>query len=206
MSTTQHAPSNGAGRPTGPLAVIPARLWDVATPLVHQVLRTPGLGPARGMQAALARLAEAGWDLGRATTRYTTLIARVWADVAVDLLSDTPSLAVDPATALDPRRLLEHVYEVAERHFAEAFTTTEYIDAQAELGATTMAYRVAEQPIAQALLTLVHAASLADVDAAHRNVQDLRRTVRELRRRVRTLEREVAASRTDDAGEGTDRG
>jgi len=206
MSTTQHAPSNGSGRPTGPLAAIPARLWDVATPLVHQVLRTPGLGPARGMQAALARLAETGWDLGRATTRYTALIARVWADVAVDLLSDTPSLAVDPATALDPRRLLEHVYAVAERHFAEAFTTTEYIDAQAEIGAATMAYRVAEQPIAQALLTLVHAASLADVDAAHRNVQDLRRTVRELRRRVRTLEREVAATRTDDAGEGTDRG
>ena len=206
MSTARQTVSNGSRRPTGPLALMPTCLWDVATPLVHQVLRTPGLGPARGMQAALARLAEAGWDLGRATTRYTTLIARVWADVAVELLSGMPSLATDPATVLDPRRLLEHVYEVAERHFVAAFTTAEYIDAQAELGATGMAYRVAEQPIAQALLTLVHAASLADVDAAHRNVRDLRRTVRELRRRVRTLEREVTASRADEDGEGTGRG
>lgn len=200
MTTSQQVRANGSRRPGGPLAAMPTRLWDIATPLVHQVLRTPGLGPARGIQACMAELAEAAWDLGRAGTRYSTLVTRVWADVAVDLVSDVPSLAADPATALDPRRLLEHFYAVAERHFSEAFSTAAYIDAQAELGASTMAYRVAEQPIAQALLTLVHAASLADVDAAHRNAQDLRRTVRELRRRVRALEREVAAARTDTRG------
>lgn len=201
MSTAQQAPPDGSPGPTGPLAALPARLWDVATPLVHQILRTPGLGPGRGMQAAVARLAEAGWDLGRATTRYSTLVAHVWAGVAVELLTDAPSLAGDPATALDPRRVLEHVYEVAERHFSEAFTSAAYVDAQAELGSATMAYRIAEQPIAQALLTLVHAASLADVDTAHRNVQDLRRAVRDLRRRVRTLEHEISVSRT--AGDGS---
>jgi hypothetical protein len=202
MSTAQQSRSNGSRRPAGPLARMPARLWDVATPLVHQVLRTPGLGPAQGMQASLARLADAAWDLGRAGTRYSAVVVRVWTDVAVDIASEMPSLATDPATVLDPRALLEHVYDVAERHFSQAFTTDEYIDAQAELGATTMAYRVAEQPIARALLALVHAASLADVDDAHRNVQDLRRTVRDLRRRVRTLEREVAASRRGDEADG----
>lgn len=201
MSTAQRALSHGSRRSTGLLAAMPARLWDVATPLVHQMLRTPGLGPARGMQASLARLAEAAWDLSRAGTRYSAVVTRVWTDVAVDMVSHMPSLATDPATVLDPRKLLEHVYEIAERHFSQAFTTDGYIDAQAELGATSMAYRVAEQPIAQALLALVHAASLTDVDAAHRNVQDLRRTVRDLRRRVRALEREVAASRSDDEGD-----
>ena len=203
MSAAQEARSNGSRRPVGPLTAMPARLWDVATPLVHQVLRTPGLGPARGMQASLARLAEAAWDLSTAASRYAAVVTRVWTDVAVDLMSDVPSLASDPATLLDPRALLEHVYEIAERHFSQAFTTDEYIAAQAELGATSMAYRVAEQPIAQVLLGLVHAASLADVDAAHRNVQDLRRTVRELRRRVRALDREVAASRGADEGDQT---
>jgi hypothetical protein len=202
MSTAQQASTNGSRRPTSPLATMPTRLWDLATPLVHQVLRTPGLGPARGMQASLAQLAEAAWGLAGAGTRYSAVVARIWTDVAVDLVSSMPSVATDPATVLDPRALLEHVYEVAERHFSQAFTTDEYIDAQAELGTTSMAYRVAEQPIAQTVLALLHAASLADVDAAHRNVQDLRRTVRDLRRRVRALEREVAASRTEDEGDG----
>lgn len=192
MSTAQHARTNGHRSGPADVSELSVRLWDVATPLVRQVLRTPGLGPARQLQAALADLAESAWDVGRAGSRYSLVVTRIWAQVATDLLSDLPGLLRDPAILLDSRRLLQRFYDVAERHFAEAFRTSEYIEAQAELGATTMAYRVAEQPIAQMLLSLVHAASLADVDAAHRNVHELRRTVRDLRRRVRALERAAA--------------
>ena len=97
MSTAKQASTNGSRRPTGPLATMPTRLWAVVTPSVHQVLRTPGLGPARGMQAALAGLAEAAWDLALAGSRYSAVVARIWTDVAVDLVSSMPSLATDPA-------------------------------------------------------------------------------------------------------------
>ncbi|CAN5775151.1 hypothetical protein BH23ACT10_BH23ACT10_17930 [soil metagenome] len=194
MSTDNGGGTTGTADARGPDAAPPAGMWDLVTPLVHRALRTPGLGPTRGAQAALARLAEAAWDAGIAGTRYSAIVARVWADVAADLATQAPGVATDPTTALDPRKLLERFYEVAEKHFSEAFATDRYIDAQAELGATGLAYRVAEQPIAQRLLNLLHAASLADVDAAHRNVQDLRRTVRELRRRVRALERTAGAA------------
>lgn len=193
MSTTQHAGTNGHRQGPADLTDLSVQLWDMATPLVRQVLRTPGLGPARQLQAAVADLTEAAWDVGRAGSRWSLIVGRIWAQVAADLLTDLPGVLRDPAILLDARRLLEQFYETAEEHFAEAFQTPEYIDAQAELGATTMAYRVAEQPIAQMLLSLVHAASLADVDAAHRNVHELNRTVRDLRRRLRALERQVAA-------------
>lgn len=196
MSTAQHANGHREGPPD--LSELTVRLWDVATPLVRQVLRTPGLGPGRQLQAALADLAEAAWDVGRAGSRYSMIVTRVWTQVAADLLADAPGLLRDPGVLLDSRRLLQRCYDIAEERFVGAFRTSEYIDAQAELGATTMAYRVAEQPIAQLLLSLVHAASLADVDAAHRNVHELRRTVRDLRRRVRALEREVAAHHTEE--------
>lgn len=198
MSTAQHARANGHRQAPPDLSNLTVRLWDMATPLVRQVLRTPGLGPARQLQAALADLAEAAWDVGRAGSRYSLVVTRIWAQVTADLLADVPGVLRDPAVLLDSRRLLQRFYDTAEEHFSEAFQTSEYIDAQAELGATTMAYRVAEQPIAQMLLSLAHAASLADVDAAHRNVHELRRTVRELRRRVRALEREVSAHHADD--------
>lgn len=193
MSTAQHAGTNGHRQGPTDLTDLSVRLWDMATPLVRQVLRTPGLGPARQLQAAVADLTEAAWDVGRAGSRWSLIVGRIWAQVAADLLTDLPGVLRDPAILLDARRLLEQFYETAEEHFAEAFQTPEYIDAQAELGATTMAYRVAEQPIAQMLLSLVHAASLADVDAAHRNVHELNRTVRDLRRRLRALERQAAA-------------
>lgn len=198
MSTSQHARTNGHHHGPPDLSELTVRLWDVATPLVRQVLRTPGLGPARQLQAALADLAEAAWDVGRSGSRYSTIVTSIWAQVAADLVTDVPGLLRDPAVLLDSRRLLQRFYDTAEQRFAAAFQTSEYIDAQAELGATTMAYRVAEQPIAQMLLSLAHAASLADVDSAHRNVHDLRRTVRDLRRRVRALEREVAVHHTPD--------
>lgn len=199
MSTAQHARTNGHHDGPPDLSNLTIRLWDMTTPLVRRVLRTPGLGPVRQLQAALADLAEAAWDVGRAGSRYSMIVSRIWAQVATDLLADVPGVVRDPGILLDSRRLLQRFYDVAEDRFSEAFHTSEYIDAQAELGATTMAYRVAEQPIAQMLLSLVHAASLADVDAAHRNIHELRRTVRELRRRVRALERAAADA---DAGTG----
>ena len=202
MSTAQHARTNGHHDGPPDLPNLTIRLWDVATPLVRQVLRTPGLGPVRQLQAALADLAEAAWDVGRAGSRYSMIVSRIWAQVATDLLADVPGVVRDPGMLLDSRRLLQRFYDVAEDRFSEAFHTSEYIDAQAELGATTMAYRVAEQPIAQMLLSLAQAASLADVDAAHRNVHELRRTVRELRRRVRALERAAAADASAGAGAG----
>lgn len=191
MPTARDATADGEDGTAG----TPAQLWKLATPVVRQVLRTPGLGPTRELQASVAALLEAAWDAGVAGTRYTAIVTRVWAEVTAHLLADAPRIATDPATALDPRRLLAHCYDVAEEHFTEAFASEDYITAQAELGASALAYRVAEQPIAQRLLHLVHAASLADVDAGHRNVSDLRRTVRELRRRVRVLEREFVAER-----------
>lgn len=204
MPTARDATTNGdAALDT------PPRLLELATPMVRQVLRTPGLGPTRELQASVAALLEAAWDAGVAGTRYTAIVTRIWGEVAAHLLADMPGIATDPATALDPRKLLAHFYEVAEEHFAEAFASQDYIAAQAELGASALAYRVAEQPIAQRLLHVLHAASLADVDAAHRNIADLNRTVRELRRRVRALQREVAAepdattSPDADGGGGT---
>ncbi|MBW3605540.1 MAG: hypothetical protein KY460_11655 [Actinobacteria bacterium] len=203
MPTTRDATTNGGGA-----LDTPARLLELATPMVRQVLRTPGLGPTRELQASVAALLEAGWDVGVAGIRYATIVARIWGEVAAHLLTDAPSISTDPATALDPRKLLAHFYEVAEEHFAEAFASQDYIAAQADLGTSALTYRVVEQPIAQRLLHLLHAASLTDVDAAHRNVADLNRTMRELRRRVRALERQVAAERaattpaddTDDGG------
>lgn len=202
MSTDNGGNATHAAGPTAHATAGAARPWDLATPLVRQVLRTPGLGPTRELQASLAALAETAWDAGIAASRYSAIVARVWADVAADLATQVPGVATDPSMALDPRRLLERFYEVAEEHFSEAFATDRYIDAQAELGTTALAQRVAEQPIAQRLLNLLHAASLTDVDAAHRNVQDLRRTVRELRRRVRALER--AAGTSDTHAHSTD--
>jgi class III poly(R)-hydroxyalkanoic acid synthase PhaE subunit len=165
--------------------------WDAYERTFGGLLESPSLGYARELNEQVLKGFDAWMDHRRASLECQFVVADGWTQAFErfmhKLVSRTPS---DDKAPDDIRQLLYLWFDTVDEALLAVFRTEKYVQIQARLMNTAMAYRTHEQAIMEAFLKTSHIPSRVELDETHRRIYDLRKEVRQLKEAIQDLQPE----------------
>jgi class III poly(R)-hydroxyalkanoic acid synthase PhaE subunit len=166
--------------------------WGAWDQMFGRLINTPGLGITRELQEKFVAAFNAWLSVQRANGEYQIILTDTWVRAFEQFMCEVMSRAErgEPVSSL--RDLTNLWVDVAEHVYGDAFRSDEYVRIQGQLLNSTMAYHIRQRAILEDVSSNLGLPTRSEVDAAHRNIYEMRKEIKALRRALQSLETQVA--------------
>ncbi len=168
------------------------RFWNAYDKTLGRMMDAPTMGYSRELNRKVLQGFDAWLELRRADMNYQLVISNIWTqtfDLVMQSLVEKAQNNQSPQTLKDMTNLL---IGIADDVFVREFAQPAYIEAQGKLLNSTMAYRLRERALLEAVMESYGLPTRTELDETHQTIYEMRREMRELKKELKALKAKPA--------------
>lgn len=197
LQTTMQSPTNlghlmmGGG---SELAHLTKFHWDMYERTIGGITEIPGLGSNRELNAKLMRGFDAYVDFQKVSAEYQTILSRTFGKAFERYMEKLVSFSEEGKTIDSIQDLMNLWLDTIDESFTRMYVSEEYLEAQKQLAAAGMTFKMRQQDILEVFLGMFDLPTRSELDDAYRSLNELRREVRALKKSLKEQGGAVAKS------------